>query len=138
MEDIIQLLHRGGYSCVIKNNGKIKTFTGRGVKDLYELYNNDADFLDGAVVADKVVGKAAASLMILGKIAGLYTDLISIPALNLLHDNGNIHVTFQKKTAVILNRDQSDWCPLETLSYKENSPENILPLISGFMQKTGR
>ena len=35
MEELINLLHTGGYSCVIDNEGKIRTFTQRGVADLY-------------------------------------------------------------------------------------------------------
>lgn len=135
MKDIIKLLHQGGYSCVVKNNDEIRTFTNRGVKDLYDLYSNDACFLAGAVVVDKVVGKAAAALMILGKVAEIYTDLISQPALTLLHNN-DIKVTFLNKTEVILNRDKSGWCPLETLSHNENSPQKILALIAGFIEKS--
>ena len=37
MEELINLLHTGGYSCVIDNEGKIRTFTQRGVADLYDL-----------------------------------------------------------------------------------------------------
>ena len=37
MEELINLLHTGGYSCVIANEGKIRTFTQRGVADLYDL-----------------------------------------------------------------------------------------------------
>ena len=33
MEELINLLHTGGYSCVIANEGKIRTFTQRGVAD---------------------------------------------------------------------------------------------------------
>lgn len=67
MENIIQILHQGGYSCVIENK-EICTFTQRGVADLHNLLSNDAPFLKGAYVAYKIVGKAAAALMALGEI----------------------------------------------------------------------
>ena len=57
MNHLIPLLHEGGFSCVIANQGETRTFTQRGVADLYTLYNNDPAFMQGAVIADKVVGK---------------------------------------------------------------------------------
>ena len=68
MEELINLLHSGGYSCVIANRDNIRTFTQRGVADLYDLLTQEPDFLKGASIADKVVGKGAAALMILGGI----------------------------------------------------------------------
>ena len=68
MEKLINLLHTGGYSCTIANGGKIRTFTQRGVADLYDLLTQEPEFLKGALIADKVVGKGAAALMILGGI----------------------------------------------------------------------
>ena len=76
MEELINLLHTGGYSCVIANEGKIRTFTQRGVADLYDLLTREPEFLKGALIADKVVGKGAAALMILGGIKELYTDVV--------------------------------------------------------------
>lgn len=68
MEKIIDLLHSGGYSCVIGNGTEIRTFTQRGVADLYDLFRQDPSFMKGAGIADKVIGKAAAGLMVLGGI----------------------------------------------------------------------
>ena len=56
MEELINLLHTGGYSCTIANGGKIRTFTQRGVADLYDLLTQEPEFLKGALIADKVVG----------------------------------------------------------------------------------
>lgn len=82
MEDLIRLLHEGGHSLVV-SNGRVRTFDGRGVADLYGLLNGDPEFLSGAVVADKVVGKAAAALMILGGVGAVHADVLSRPALEL-------------------------------------------------------
>ena len=72
MDELIRLLHEGGYSCVIRKE-EIRTFTQRGVADLYDLLNQHPVFLHGAQVADKVVGKAAAALMVLGGVREVYT-----------------------------------------------------------------
>ena len=60
MKELIDMLHAGEYSCVIANGERIRTFTRRGVADLYDLLVQEPEFLHGAFVADKVVGKAAA------------------------------------------------------------------------------
>lgn len=54
MESIIDILHKGGYSCVMKNREEVRTFTQRGVADLYDLYQADSAFMKGATIADKV------------------------------------------------------------------------------------
>ena len=66
MEELIRTLHEGNYSCVIRKGTETKVFTQKGVADLFELCENKEKFLKNAVVADKVVGKGAASLMVKG------------------------------------------------------------------------
>lgn len=131
MNEIIKLLHEGDYSCVIKNGDKIRTFSKRGVNDLYDLLQSNHTFLKGASIVDKIVGKAAAALMILGGISELYTDYITTSALRMLIENG-IKISFRFEIPVILNRFQTDWCPLEIACYDEDSPEKIFNIIEKF------
>ena len=134
MEKIIDLLHSGGYSCVIGNGTEIRTFTQRGVADLYDLFRQDPSFMKGAGIADKVIGKAAASLMVLGEIRQVYADVISQPALALLH-NANIEVSYVRLVPFIENRDKSGWCPLETACYGIESIQEIFRIIENFLSK---
>ena len=75
MEELINLLHTGGYSCVIANEGKIRTFTQRGVADLYDLLTREPEFLKGALIADKVVGKGVIYRCCQFKRYGLVSDI---------------------------------------------------------------
>lgn len=134
MEDIIKILHEGNYSCVIKNDSEIRTFSQRGVADLYELVKNEPSFLNGASVADKVIGKAAATLMIVGGVKDVYTDIISLSALVLLREAG-IEPKFGKTVPFIQNRNQTDWCPMEKICYNKDSAETIILLIEDFICK---
>ena len=61
MESIIDILHKGGYSCVMKNREEVRTFTQRRVADLYDLYQADSAFMKGAAIDDKVIGNGAAA-----------------------------------------------------------------------------
>ena len=134
MEELINLLHSGGYSCAIANGDIIRTFTQRGVADLYDLLTQEPDFLKGALIADKVVGKGAAALMILGGIKELYTDIISTKALELLQKS-DIKVGFTEKVPFIRNRNHTGGCPVETMCSEVESAEEILPLIRDFLEK---
>lgn len=135
MEELISLLHSGGYSCVIANGEKIRIFTQRGVADLYDLLTQEPEFLKGALIADKVVGKGAAALMVLGGIKELYTDIISSKAMELFQESGSIKVDFVQEVPFIWNRDHTGWCPVETMCSEETSAEHILPLISDFLKR---
>lgn len=134
MEELISMLHTGGYSCVIANGEKIRTFTQRGVADLYDLLTMEPEFLKGAIIADKVVGKGAAALMILGEIKELYTDVISTKALELFQKS-EVKIDFTQEVPFIWNRNHTGWCPVETMCSEENSAENILPLIRDFLER---
>lgn len=134
MNELINLLHAGGYSCVIANQEKTRTFTQRGVADLYDLLTLEPYFLKGASIADKVVGKGAAALMILGGVREVYADIISSPALSLF-SKSEVKASFSQEVPFIRNRDQTGWCPVETLCKKTDSPEEILLLIQEFLRK---
>lgn len=113
MEDLISLLYNGHHSLVVAN-GEVCTFSGRGISDLYLLLTNVPGFLRGASVADKVVGKGAAALMVLGGVQEVYAGIISTPALDLLHKSG-IAVRFGQKVPNIINRAGDSICPVEQL-----------------------
>lgn len=130
--NLIHLLHSGKYSCVIANNGSIRTFKQPGIADLYDLLQQHVSFLRGAIVADKVVGKAAATLMILGNIQQVYADIISQSALELLQ-NTDIQVDFGQLVPFIENRDKTGWCPLESACFEIKSTKDIFPIIQNFI-----
>lgn len=134
MQQIIRTLHDGGYSCVITDGKTVRTFTKRGVADLYDLLQNDAEFLRGASVADKVVGKGAAAIMIMGGVKRLYTDVISDEALELLRDS-KVEVTFGQRVPHIINRTHTGRCPLEMCCSDARSAEECMPLIKDFMKR---
>lgn len=133
MKDIIHLLHTLQCSCVIAQGNDTRSFHQRGVADLYTLVCQEPDFLNGASIADKVVGKAAAALMVKGKIRELYADTISLSALTLLRSH-RISVEFGKVVPYIYNRDHTGWCPLEARCYKEESVDSMFQAIGDFLK----
>ena len=134
MNTLIDTLHQGGYSCVIRKGTETRTFHQRGVKDLWELCQDGEMFLNGAQIADKVIGKGAAALMIHGGISEVYADVISTPALELLQKHG-IHVTYAQQTDRIMNRQRDGLCPVETLCHPLQSLDEMYSAITNFIKQ---
>ena len=134
MESLIELLHTEKYSCVVSNGYETRIFTKQGVADLYGLMENNPEFLKGSSVADKVVGKAAATLMIIGGVTHIYADLISESAITLIK-NTKAELKYCKVVPFIKNRDKSDSCPLEKICNQTDSPQELLMLIGEFVKK---
>ncbi|MCC8094121.1 MAG: DUF1893 domain-containing protein [Tannerellaceae bacterium] len=132
MEKLIKLLHEGNHSCVVGNFDEVYTFDQWGIADLYDMVKNKPCFLKDACVADKVVGKAAAALMILGEIKELYADVISLSAVIFLREAG-IEPNFAQVIPFIWNQDKTDCCPLERMCSNEPSAQNILSMIETFI-----
>jgi iron complex outermembrane receptor protein len=134
MKQLIDILHNEGLTLVIKSgDGEIRRFTGRGVKDLLMLAVEHQEVLKGALIADKAVGKAAAACMVVGGIKRVHADVMSEPALALLQDHGII-AEYGQLVDHIINRDGTDWCPMEKLSRDENNPAAIVARIQDFFQ----
>lgn len=136
IDNLVSILHSGNHSLVV-DNGEIHTFDGRGVSDLYRLLFQDNSFLKDAMVADKVVGKAAAALMIAGGVAVVYADTISRLALDLF-DKSDVKVNSGNVVPHIINRAGTGWCPLETRCKDCSTVSECIKEIEGFLSSMRR
>ena len=133
MDLLVERLREGNHSLVVENNRVFLTFDSRGVRDLYDLLTTRPALLEGARVADKVVGKGAAALMILGKVQELYAITVSKPALDLFRKY-DMKVTYENLADHIINRSGTDICPVEKLCAGCDTPAEALPLIASFLE----
>ena len=101
----------------------------RGVKPLLFLLKEKKEFLKGASVADKVIGKAAALLMVLGEIKEVHTLIISEPAVKVFEKH-NIPCFYDKKVDRIVNRTGDGLCPMETLCLDVENPQEAFDRIT--------
>ncbi len=88
--------------------------------------------VDHASLADKVIGKGAAALMVLGGVERVYADVISTPALTLLQE-AKIAVTFGQEVPRIENRTKTGLCPLESACVDLRDVAEIYAVIKQFM-----
>ena len=124
MENLIRELNEGNHSLVVESKGKIYCYDGRGISDLLRLLAEEPELLSGSRVADKIVGKAAAGLMLKGGVIEIYAELISTPAKELIKKAG-VKLSFTDEVHHIVNRTGTDCCPMEKLCYDLHSPEEI-------------
>ena len=129
MKKLISILHDGSYSCAIRNKGLVKTFSGKGIRDLYILLNTADHPLKGADVADKIIGKAAASLLIQGGASRVYADIMSTPAWQFLKKYG-LSVSCGRLVPYILRNGTEEMCPMETLTLDASSAEVAVSRIA--------
>ncbi len=139
MQRLIDMLDKGGYSCVIARRESarsewqdIRHFSMRGIADLHRLRSEEIETLRGAYIADKVVGKGAAAIMVSCDVKRLFTHVISEAAYELLR-NAGVEVEFGVKVHHIINRDRSGWCPVEWRCRDTDRVEDILPIIDSFI-----
>lgn len=131
--DLQRVLRSGGFSLVV-DCGEVRTFTGRGVSDLLRLLTSEPDTLRGASLADKVVGKAAASLMALAGVKEVYAEVISQPGLDMLR-GANVEVSFATLVGHIANRAGTGLCPLEQRCQECATPAECLARIKVFVSE---
>lgn len=97
---------------VLVNGSLILDSQKRGVAPILDILSGESSVLKHALVADKVIGRAAALLLVLGGIDALDTQLISDHAIDIFKKY-DIPFTYDKRVPFIVNRDGTDMCPME-------------------------
>jgi len=119
-------LDREGWSLVvITNNGDCHVSQERGVTPLLELVEKLGEGLRDAVLADKVVGRAAALLVAGAGFSRVYARVLSMPAREVLETAG-IPVDWEHHVTGILNRSGDGCCPMEALTLDVTDPQEAL------------
>lgn len=99
--------------CVYLRSGAIlKNGEGTGVRPLIAAWETEPELLRDTVIVDKIVGKAAAMLAVLGGAAGVYGLTMSAAALEYLTARG-VPAQYDTLTERIINRMGTGLCPME-------------------------
>ena len=112
LEQAKTLLIEQQLTCVVLCETRTYTSTQRGIAPLMQWLIEGID-MQGACVADKVVGKAAAYLYVLLGVREVYAAVISRPALDVLQ-RYNIGIVYDMLVPAIRNRTDTGFCPMET------------------------
>jgi hypothetical protein len=129
MNKLIDTLHREQCSLVLRDKqGRVRLFWKQGVRDLEDLLDREPETLHGASIADKVVGKAAAGMMVVGKVSELYADVMSRLALPLL-DVAGIGYTYGTMVDEIIMCEDDKRCPLEQIVAPAKTAEEVVEML---------
>ncbi len=118
------LLEKNASLVVCYKNGDIKEYYQDRIKDIKEILMKDESLLKDAIVADKVIGKVAASILTVAGVKEIYAEIISEFAISILEKN-DIKYEYNKKVNYIKNKDNTGMCPMEN-KYKDETDINII------------
>lgn len=113
LEIVKERLYKTNASLVVLyKNGECKEYYHRRVEDIVAILKENQDALNGATIADKVIGKVAGSILTVAKVEAIYADTISKFAIPVLEQN-NIKYEYNKKVEFVQNNDKTGMCPME-------------------------
>ncbi|MFA6197782.1 MAG: DUF1893 domain-containing protein [Patescibacteria group bacterium] len=113
---------------IIKNKRLLFRSNMSGLSPLAEAINQHGRELDGALIFDKVIGRAAAFLIIHAGIRKVYTPLISGPAMDILRSSRCV-VGYLEKVNRILDKQMTDLDPMERLALNATTPGQFIKLL---------
>lgn len=138
LEEAKSRILNGKATCIVMRDGVITNqASGIGVKPILYFLENEPEVLAGAGVADKIIGKAAAMLLVMAGVTYVYGELMSVAGRDYLKSKG-VAFEYGRCIDVISNRTGNGICPLEkTVMEMENPHDAYLALkdtISQLMQ----
>jgi len=123
-----EILESETQTCVAICGEEIYRSKLRGVMPILDKIKEDPDFFEGASVADNVIGRAAALLLIQGNVKEIYASVISEHAIKIL-DEFKIITEYNEKVPFIMNRNQDGMCPMEESVLEINNPEQAVTVL---------
>ena len=132
IEYLKDILLKENHTIVIyKSDASVVVSDDRGVAPLMKLLNEDKEQLRDSMIADKVIGKAAALLMVYAGVKEVFTPTISVPAIEVFEKH-DVKITYDKVVERIINRKGDGLCPMETLCLSVENPEEAFLKIQKF------
>lgn len=137
MSRYLEELEEMGLSLIIyRGDEVIFSSASGGIMPLLDAIDTlGRDGLRGTLVTDKIVGRAAALLILYMVASEVHAALISTNAKEVLRSHG-LRFYFSEETPAIRNREGTDICPFERLVIEVFNPEEafrrIKTKVSGF------
>jgi hypothetical protein len=122
------------YSLALVQGDKIVySSDGSGIKPLWDCLEKYRQSKDKFILFDKVIGLAAARLVVYsGIITAIHTRLISQPARKLLQEN-KVKIEADEIVVNILRKDKSAVCPGEIIALNTDDQNTFLAKIAAMI-----
>jgi hypothetical protein len=131
-------LRRAEAAFVLVKDGRIlATEKGQGVQPLWDFLSNNSEKVQGATLADKIVGRAVAFLAVTFGLVCVFGTILSEGARDILVQRG-LCWDAQNIVPVILNRTGDGPCPVEKGLRTILEPEKAIDFLvkNGFFHRT--
>jgi hypothetical protein len=128
-----RLVENGFSISIVKRGDAIFESRSNGLRDLFEAAGRLGTSLEEASVADRVVGKAAAFLLVYSHVNSVFAVTISERALSLLKEN-SILIEFENTAPSILDKAKTDVCPFEKMILNCEDPEEAFHIFRRIFQ----
>ncbi len=107
---------------LIKKDKIVYRSKKQGLLPLIFCLKRNRQTMKGALVFDKIIGRAAALLLIYARVKKIMTPVITMQALKILRKN-KTKVNYGKIIVKVLNKKGRDLCPMEKLSQGKSAKE---------------
>ena len=121
-EYVPEALRSISHLVVLYADGECKEYYQNRIKDIKSILKNNESALKGAIIADKVIGKVASSILTVAGVKEIYADVMSKYAIPVLEKN-NIKYEYKKIVDYVQNNDKTGMCPMEN-KYKDEDNIN--------------
>lgn len=122
-----ELFQTGEYTCVLAREDTVYTSKADGISPMLGFIESGID-LKGFSAADKIVGKAAAMLLIVAGVKEVFATVMSKQAEEVLSKHG-VRFSCDTPTDAIVNRSGTDLCPMEKAVGDIEDPQAALQAI---------
>ena len=133
-DEAIALLKEENFSCVIWKKDHAICDKDLGIKPLMKQLRLDKQAFSGAIIADRIVGKAAALMTVLGGAVFVFGSTMSETAIEIF-DKNNIPYEYDSLVPFILNRTKDDKCPMEKTVENIEDPTIAFEALEKTIQK---
>ncbi len=113
---------------IADRTGALHRASGHGLQPLMDHLTEDPSSLHGALVFDKIVGTAAALLLVFGQVSELWTPVASVSALSVLVHH-RVHFRVEELIPYVPNVAGTGPCPFEVMA-AQKTPEQLYTHLS--------
>ena len=128
-EQLLQTLNERQISLVVRNNDSTSYYIQPRVNDLMRLVTTEPERLKNAIVADKRIGNAAATLLAYGGVREVHTNYVTHQGKQILRQAG-VGLVYAEEGDYIYNRTGTAQCPMDSVLNYISSPQEGFEILT--------
>lgn len=129
MNRYLDVLEKSGNSLMIYKNGELlfKSDLG-GIRPHLKAIDEHGGTLEGTLMVDKILGRAAAFLVVYSKAAEAITNIVSTPGKQVL-DANHLKFSYREEVLHIKMKNGVIYCPFESMVQGIDDPNEAYAAI---------